>query len=55
MSAAGDLSIPFFCASGSEAIEAAIKLARAYHDARRERRRYRVGSLHPADHSAKEE
>ncbi len=48
----GDLSASFFCTSGSEAIEAAIKLARAYHEANGEPRRYKVVSLRRAYHGA---
>lgn len=48
----GDLSASFFCNSGSEAIEASIKLARQYHEARGEGRRYKVVSLRRAYHGA---
>jgi adenosylmethionine-8-amino-7-oxononanoate aminotransferase len=48
----GDLGASFFCNSGSEAVEAAIKLARAYHDARGEGRRYKVVSLRRAYHGS---
>jgi adenosylmethionine-8-amino-7-oxononanoate aminotransferase len=41
----GDLGASFFCNSGSEGIEAAIKLARQYHEAAGEGRRYKVVSL----------
>lgn len=50
--APGDVSASFFCTSGSEAIEAAIKLARAYHEANGEPRRYKVVSLRRAYHGA---
>jgi adenosylmethionine-8-amino-7-oxononanoate aminotransferase len=48
----GDLSASFFCTSGSEAIEAAIKLARQYHEATGEGRRYKVVSLRRGYHGA---
>lgn len=47
----GDLSASFFCNSGSEAVEAAIKLAHQYHEANGERR-YKVVSLRRAYHGA---
>ncbi len=50
--APGDLSASFFCNSGSEAVEAAIKLARQYHEANGEGRRYKVVSLRRAYHGA---
>ncbi|HEX5148921.1 MAG TPA: aspartate aminotransferase family protein [Candidatus Limnocylindrales bacterium] len=48
----GDLSASFFCSSGSEAVEAAIKLARQYHEASGEGRRYKVVSLRRAYHGS---
>ncbi|HSL26699.1 MAG TPA: aspartate aminotransferase family protein, partial [Acidimicrobiia bacterium] len=48
----GDLSASFFCNSGSEAVEAAIKLAHQYHEANGEGRRYKVVSLRRAYHGA---
>ena len=48
----GDLGASFFCSSGSEAVEAAIKLARHYHQANGESRRYKVVSLRRAYHGA---
>lgn len=48
----GDLSASFFCNSGSEAIEAAIKLAHHYHEANGEGRRYKVISLRRAYHGS---
>jgi adenosylmethionine-8-amino-7-oxononanoate aminotransferase len=48
----GDLDASFFCNSGSEAVEAAIKLARQYHEARGESRRYKVISLRRGYHGA---
>ncbi len=48
----GQLSASFFCTSGSEAIEAAIKLARQYHEARGETRRHKVVSLRRSYHGA---
>ena len=48
----GDLSASFFCSSGSEAVEASIKLARQYHEANGEGRRYKVVSLRRAYHGA---
>jgi len=48
----GDLSASFFCSSGSEAVEAAIKLARQYHEANGEGRRYKVVSLRRAYHGS---
>ncbi len=48
----GDLWASFFCTSGSEAVEAAIKLARQYHEASGEGRRYKVVSLRRAYHGA---
>ncbi len=50
--APGDLTASFFCTSGSEAVEAAIKLARAYHEANGDGRRYKVVSLRRAYHGA---
>ncbi|HEX6128269.1 MAG TPA: aminotransferase class III-fold pyridoxal phosphate-dependent enzyme [Candidatus Limnocylindria bacterium] len=50
--APGDLDACFFCSSGSEAVEAAIKLARQYHQATGESQRYRVVSLRRAYHGA---
>ena len=47
-----DLSASFFCNSGSEAVEAAIKLARQYHEASGQGRRYKVVSLRRAYHGA---
>ena len=46
----GDLGASFFCNSGSEAVEAAIKLARQFHEANGEGRRYKVVSLRRAYH-----
>jgi adenosylmethionine-8-amino-7-oxononanoate aminotransferase len=48
----GDLSASFFCSSGSEAVEAAIKLARQYHEATGEGRRYKVVSLRRGYHGS---
>jgi adenosylmethionine-8-amino-7-oxononanoate aminotransferase len=48
----GDLGASFFCNSGSEAVEAAIKLAHAYHEACGEGRRYKVVSLRRAYHGS---
>ncbi len=48
----GDLTASFFCTSGSEAVEASIKLARQYHEANGEGRRYKVVSLRRAYHGA---
>ena len=48
----GDLGATFFCNSGSEAVEAAIKLARQYHEANGEARRYKVISLRRAYHGS---
>ena len=48
----GDLDACFFCGSGSEAVEAAIKLARQYHEANGQGRRYKVISLRRAYHGA---
>lgn len=48
----GDLSASFFCNSGSEAVEASIKLARQYHQANGQGRRYKVVSLRRAYHGA---
>jgi adenosylmethionine-8-amino-7-oxononanoate aminotransferase len=48
----GDPGASFFCNSGSEAVEAAIKLARQYHEANGESRRYKVVSLRRAYHGA---
>lgn len=42
----------FFCTSGSEAVEAAFKLARQYHQAAGDARRYKVVSLRRAYHGA---
>jgi len=50
--APGDLSASTFCSSGSEAVEAAIKLARQYHEANGQGRRYKVVSLRYAYHGA---
>ena len=48
----GDLGASFFCNSGSEAVEAAIKLAHQYHEANGEARRYKVVSLRRAYHGS---
>jgi adenosylmethionine-8-amino-7-oxononanoate aminotransferase len=48
----GDLKASFFCNSGSEAVEAAIKLAHQYHEANGEGRRYKVISLRRAYHGS---
>ncbi|HEX6843510.1 MAG TPA: aspartate aminotransferase family protein [Actinomycetota bacterium] len=48
----GDLGASFFCSSGSEAVEAAIKLARQYHEATGQGRRYKVVSLRRAYHGS---
>ena len=50
--APGDLSCSFFCSSGSEAIEAAFKLAHQYHRANGQPQRHRVVSLRRAYHGA---
>lgn len=50
--APGDISASFFCNSGSEAIEAAIKLSYHYHQACGEGRRYKVVSLRRGYHGA---
>jgi putrescine---pyruvate transaminase len=47
-----DLGASFFCNSGSEAIEAAIKLARHYHVATGQGQRYKVVSLRRAYHGS---
>ncbi len=48
----GDLSASFFCKSGSEAVEASIKLARQYHEAGGDGRRYKVVSLRRVYHGS---
>jgi adenosylmethionine-8-amino-7-oxononanoate aminotransferase len=48
----GDLGATFFCTSGSEAVEAAIKLARQYHQANGDGGRYKVVSLRRAYHGS---
>jgi adenosylmethionine-8-amino-7-oxononanoate aminotransferase len=48
----GDLGASFFCNSGSEAVEASIKLAHQYHEANGEGRRYKVVSLRRGYHGA---
>lgn len=48
----GDLDAAFFCSSGSEAVEAALKLARQYHQATVQGRRYKVISLRRGYHGA---
>lgn len=48
----GDLSASFFCNSGSEAVEAAVKLAHHYHQANGQGRRYKVVSLRRAYHGS---
>ncbi len=48
----GGLSASFFCNSGSEAVEAAIKLARQYHQASGQEQRYKVVSLRRAYHGS---
>jgi adenosylmethionine-8-amino-7-oxononanoate aminotransferase len=48
----GDLGASFFCNSGSEGVEAAIKLARQYHEANGDGRRYKVVSLRRAYHGS---
>jgi adenosylmethionine-8-amino-7-oxononanoate aminotransferase len=48
----GDLGASFFCNSGSEAVEAAIKLAHTYHESGGEGRRYKVISLRRAYHGS---
>ena len=48
----GDLSASFFCNSGSEAVEAAIKLAHQYHQASGQGGRYKVVSLRRAYHGS---
>lgn len=50
--APGDLEASFFCSSGSEAVEAAVKLARQYHQATGQNRRYKVVSLRRSYHGA---
>lgn len=50
--APGDLSCSFFCSSGSEAVEAAIKLAHQHHRARGQDQRRAVVSLRHAYHGA---
>jgi adenosylmethionine-8-amino-7-oxononanoate aminotransferase len=46
----GDLNRVFFTSGGSEAVESAWKLAKAYHAARGEPRRYKIVSRHLAYH-----
>jgi adenosylmethionine-8-amino-7-oxononanoate aminotransferase len=48
----GDLWASFFTNSGSEAVEAAIKLAHQYHQATGQGRRYKVVSMRRAYHGA---
>ena len=48
----GDLEASFFCNSGSEAVEASIKLAHQYHAACGDGRRYKVVSLRRGYHGA---
>jgi adenosylmethionine-8-amino-7-oxononanoate aminotransferase len=48
----GDLDASFFCNSGSEAVEASIKLAHQYHEAKGDGRRYKVVSLRRGYHGA---
>jgi adenosylmethionine-8-amino-7-oxononanoate aminotransferase len=48
----GDLGASFFCSGGSEAVEAAIKLAHAFHEASGQGRRYKVVSLRRAYHGS---
>lgn len=48
----GDLDAAFFCSSGSEAVEAALKLARQYHQAAGQGRRYKVISLRRGYHGS---
>jgi adenosylmethionine-8-amino-7-oxononanoate aminotransferase len=48
----GDLAASFFCSSGSEAVEAAVKMARQYHQATGQSQRYKVISLRRAYHGA---
>ncbi|MCP5153360.1 MAG: aspartate aminotransferase family protein [Ectothiorhodospiraceae bacterium] len=48
--APGDLDMAFFCSGGSEAVEAAIKLARQHALARGEAERYRIISRLPSYH-----
>ena len=50
--APGDLDASFFCSSGSEAVEAALKLARQYHRATGDGRRYKVIALRRGYHGA---
>jgi adenosylmethionine-8-amino-7-oxononanoate aminotransferase len=47
-----DLSASFFCNSGSEGVEASIKLAHQYHQANGHGRRYKVVSLRRAYHGS---
>lgn len=48
----GDLDVSYFCSSGSEAVEAAIKLAHHYHAANGESHRHKVVSLRRAYHGS---
>lgn len=50
--APGDVSASFFCSSGSEAVEAALKMARQYHRANGDEGRYKVVSLRRGYHGA---
>lgn len=48
----GNLEASFFCNSGSEAVEASIKLAQQYHEANGQGRRHKVVSLRRGYHGA---
>lgn len=48
----GDLGASYFCNGGSEAVEAAMKLARQYHEANGQSHRYKAVSLRRAYHGS---